>query len=99
MELEIRRDDANASVHVTGALDLATSGELHRALSALRDDGARRIRLDVSALDFVDSPGLSVLLRWQDEARSRGEEFTVHGARGLVKRVLRETGTARVLEA
>jgi len=99
MELEIRRDQDDASVHARGALDLSTSGHLQRALDDLRDAGARSIRLDLSGLDFVDSPGLSTLLRWHSEAIDRGDDFTIHGARGLVKRVLRETGTDRVLEA
>ena len=100
MELDIRHaEDTAADVRATGALDLSTAAKLYAALDELRDSGTRSIRLDVSAIDFVDSPGLATLLRFQDEARGRGQHFSVHGARGLVRRVLRETGTAELLEA
>jgi anti-sigma B factor antagonist len=98
MDLDVRHDATTACVRVTGALDLSTAPELYRALDEIRAGGTRAIRLDVAGVDFVDSSALSVLLRWHNEATERDEHFSVQGARGLVKRVLRETGTAPVLE-
>ena len=99
MQIDVRQQDGDAFIRAAGALDLSTAGELYRRLGEMRDDGVRSIRVDVSAVDFVDSPGLAVLLRWHDEAADRGDRFAIEGARGLVKRVLRETGTSRMLEA
>ena len=99
MQLDVRQQEDDAFIRAAGALDLSTAGALYRRLEEIRDQGARSIRVDVSAVDFVDSPGLAVLLRWHDEAVDRGERFSIEGARGLVKRVLRETGTARMLGA
>lgn len=99
MQIEVRQEGERAFIALDGELDVRAAGDVYAALEQARGDGASEIRLDVSRVGFVDSSGLAPLLRWQGEARQRGDTFSVEGARGLVKRVLRETGTHRMLEA
>jgi len=102
MELSVVNDPGSAEtavIHVSGDLDLASGSQVYRTLAQLRDEGRTTLRVDVSRCDFVDSAGLSVLLRWQDEARQLGHGFAVTGARGLVRRVLRVSGVEGILGA
>lgn len=49
-------------VRVTGDLDLSTADRLSSALDAAREDGGTTL-VDLSAVNFIDSAGLRVLLR------------------------------------
>ena len=79
-----------------GDLDLATAPVLQGEL-ALRDAGFDRIILDLSALEFMDSTGLRLVLALDAEARRDG--FTLSLVRGsaAVQRVFELTGTAGAL--
>ena len=83
------RTPTTCVVVVTGALDLASAGDLLTRTDQLIDNGHTRLLLDVSRVTFCDSAGLGALLR----ARARAAE-----AGGHVR--LRDPGTAvnRVLE-
>lgn len=56
--------DDRPHVVVHGELDLATVAELDGALHRLHDDGARAPVLDLSGVTFIDSTGVSAVLRW-----------------------------------
>ena len=99
MRIEVRHERECAFLYLEGDLDVNAAADLYASLEEARGGGATQICVDVSRVGFVDSAGLSPLLRWQAEARQRGDGFSVRGARGLVKRVLRETGTHKLLEA
>ena len=80
-----------------GDLDLATAPVLQGELAALRDAGFDRIILGLSALEFMDSTGLRLVLALDAEARRDG--FTLSLVRGsaAVQRVFELTGTAGAL--
>ena len=99
MQIDVRHEPCRAFIQLEGDLDVTSASAVYAALDEAHQQGATEIRVDVSRVGFVDSAGLSPLLRWLSEARQRGDVFSVEGARGLVKRVLRETGTHRMLEA
>ena len=59
------RGDAGAGVHtlwLEGELDLVSAGLLETRIAELCTDGASRIVLEMSELDFMDSTGLRALL-------------------------------------
>ena len=76
---------------------MATAPALQGELAALRDAGFDRIILDLSALEFIDSTGLRLVLTLDAEARRDG--FTLSLVRGsaAVQRVFELTGTAGAL--
>jgi anti-sigma B factor antagonist len=47
---------------LSGAVDIAVAGELRRELVKLVRDGHTRLLIDLSAVHFIDSTGLGVLL-------------------------------------
>ena len=62
--VRIRRDpnSQTQTIALSGGLDLENAGEIDAELRRLEEDGAEKVVLDLSDLDFIDSTGISMLL-------------------------------------
>jgi anti-anti-sigma factor len=78
-------------VSVLGELDLRTAPGLAEALDRLLDGGVRDLELDLSAVTFMDSAGLGVLLRVHRRLQGTGR-LTLTGPPPAVRRVLALSG-------
>lgn len=79
-------------VRFAGELDIATIEELGEALSAAVDSGAPVV-VDLSECTFIDSMGISVILRAaRTQANGSSGSFALAGVRDQVDRVLKLTG-------
>jgi anti-anti-sigma factor len=86
--------DASAIVAVRGELDMHTSEELAELLGGLHERGiADHLVIDLSECGFIDSIGLSVLIRAQHMAKSPLNIVVTHEA---LRRVLSVTGLANL---
>jgi anti-sigma B factor antagonist len=85
-------------IKLSGELDLAASPTLERELerALTRPDGP--LVVDLRKLEFIDSTGLSVLVRAHQRAGERGRRFVLAGASAQVHRLLSLTGVAERLE-
>jgi anti-sigma B factor antagonist len=78
---------------VTGEVDLTVGPLLERAInSAVAADGVTAVQVDLSAVQFLDSSGIGLLVRGRRMADARGVGYQVRGARGMVRQVLEMTG-------
>lgn len=86
------RDGILHTVRLEGELDLATAGQLERELLRVEGSDARSIVLDLSALEFIDSTGVRLMI--QADARSRADSRRLALLRGpkAVQRVFELTG-------
>lgn len=75
-------------------IDMATAPQLGSALAQAQRDGATEIVVDLTAVDFLDSSGIGVLLRAANDAGQAGVSLYVHGAHGGVARVLEISGVS-----
>lgn len=97
LTVDVDREGHVTVIHVTGEVDLATAPTLDEALNDLENEG-RPLIVDLSDVSFLDSSGLSVLVK----ARQRLEK--PDGANGLrlvvtrpvIRRVFEVTGLAEV---
>ncbi|MCQ2393250.1 MAG: STAS domain-containing protein [Kiritimatiellae bacterium] len=80
-----------ATVVVEGRLDTMTAPELQGALSEYPGD-VRRLVFDFSALEYISSAGLRVLLSMHKQMSSVGGEIQVVHANTAVKDVFEMTG-------
>lgn len=71
-----RDDEAGVVLVLSGELDLAGAPELDAELTAARESG-RGLTVDLSGLDFIDSSGLGVLVRFNNAAMAAGYEYSV----------------------
>lgn len=72
------RDDSQVVVHVAGELDAATAPCLQKALAGVVDDqGNLSVLVDLGGMTFIDSTGLSVLVRAWEKLRLKGGELAL----------------------
>jgi anti-sigma B factor antagonist len=92
------RDEPDATVlTVSGELDMASSPMLAQALHQF-DSTQRSVILDLAGLEFIDVTGLHLLLEARERARRAGVELTVINASRGVRRLLKLTGTTKLLD-
>jgi anti-anti-sigma factor len=90
--LESVLDGETRTLRLQGELDLATAPSLEEALSEAFDGGPAELILDLSALTFIDSTGIALLIgAIGREAEGPTVRFVPSQASG-VTRVLRVTG-------
>jgi anti-anti-sigma factor len=80
-------------VKISGELDIVSVSYLDDQIAALLGRAADRVDLDLSDLEFMDSSGISLLLRISNQFGP----LHVRGARPLVRRVVEVTGLTAVL--
>lgn len=96
-EVEVHRNGAAAVVAVSGELDLASGPELEAQLDQLTGPGVQLVVIDLRALDFMDSTGLSILVRAHQRLAGEGCEMGLVKGSQQVQRLLDLTGVAERL--
>ena len=92
--LSIDRIDGGCVVRLAGELDLYNAPAVREALTAAASDGADRVIVDLSEVEFIDSTALGVLI----EARTRlpdGNGFLLAGPGLETRRALEISGLDR----
>jgi anti-anti-sigma factor len=77
-----------------GELDLASVDQLDGKLRELRETGFDQIELDLSALTFMDSTGLRLVLEWDNVAQRDGMRLRLRPGSPAIQRVFEVTGVA-----
>jgi anti-anti-sigma factor len=95
--VSVQHLDGHADVVATGELDLATAPALQRTFDQLVQDGHRDLRLNCSALRFLDATGIAVLMQIQRDARELGGGLVLTDVSGSPRRVLDICGLLGVL--
>ncbi|HEX2851221.1 MAG TPA: STAS domain-containing protein [Acidimicrobiales bacterium] len=92
------QDVSNSPVHVVrpiGDLDAVRAAAARSEFAAIAD--GRRVALDLSAVPFIDSCGLGMLLAGVRRIREAGGDVVVVDPRPAVHRVLHTCGLERVV--
>lgn len=86
-----------ADVVLTGRIYSHQAGLLRDELVEKVAQGVRRLRLDVSRVEYLDSSGLSMLVTLHKLAADMDGALVVQGARGMVGELLKRTRLDRIL--
>ena len=99
MPVDIRRHERQqwTVLSVVGELDIVGAPELRQAVVKAVADGARRLILDFSDLDFVDSFGIGVVVGALKRVRQRDGDLAVVCPVPRVRRVFEMCDLDRVL--
>jgi anti-sigma B factor antagonist len=92
--VDVRRNGATAVVAVSGELDLASGPELERELDRLAGPETKLVVIDLRQLDFMDSTGLSIIVRAHQRMANEGCEMRLVKGSQQVQRLLDLTGVA-----
>ncbi len=99
MGVDTTQRDGTLRVELSGELDIATSAEVEARLVELEDaDPPDRVVIDLRAVSFLDSTGLSLLINADRRARGAGRRLTVVSGTGVPRRILLTSGVDRLLE-
>ena len=96
MEISTRTSGDIHIVSVSGSLDSTTSPAAQKALGDVLA-GAKKVALDFSALDYISSAGLRVLLGVAKQLRASGGTLRMFGLNQSVREVFEISGFASIL--
>ena len=89
--------DGQAVLRLSGDLDMGSAELFGEAARLVHAEGIPCLVLDLSALDFVDSSGLSQFVLALKRQREIGGEVVLHAPTSSVKRVLDIVGLSELL--
>jgi anti-sigma B factor antagonist len=92
LRVETRNGSGDVLLSVQGEVDLATAPELEAALERGLQGTARRLVVDLRGVEFLDSSGLSLLVRHDRLARSAARRLVVIKGPPHVHQVFELTG-------
>ena len=95
-ELRVAQTDGIVTAHLAGELDIVTAPAFAEHLGALCNEGARQIVLDLAALSFIDSSGLSALVSTLRLYRAAGGEVVLRSPTRATAKVLEICGLDQV---
>jgi len=87
------------TIRLKGDLDHHSAGELREEMDRLLSDPAvRRVVLDMSALGFMDSSGIGLILGRYKLLRRRGGQLLIRSGNRRVDRILQLSGLYEIIE-
>jgi anti-sigma B factor antagonist len=97
--LEIRVEDTSGClvVRLAGEMDLASSPRLRETLLRLLNRTDLSVVIDLSALDFIDSTGLSALIAGARRATALGRDYALAAPQPRIRKVFDVTGIGQVI--
>ena len=82
---------------VSGEVDVHTAAQLGSALDTVIDAGALQLVVDLTDTPFLDSTGLSVLVRALSRVRADGGSMRIVAPADRIAKVFRLTGLATAM--
>ncbi len=96
--MRVEHVDDIVVVELETELDANTAPRVKEELESAFGDQTRRVILDLSQLDFIDSAGLGVLVSLVKALRARGGDMRLVGLRDPVRMIFRLTRLDRVFK-
>jgi len=93
--IDVEREDGVLTIRIAGEIDLANAGALEGALEDAIDSSVADTRIDLGAVEYLDSAGVRVLFVLADRLRTRQIGLRVYAPPGSpARRVLDIAGFA-----
>jgi anti-sigma B factor antagonist len=95
--VETRNEGRATVIAVTGELDLASSPQLEHELDRLWQADVEQLVIDLRALEFMDSTGLSIIVSAHQRLSELGRTLSIVRGPKQVQRLLDLTGVSERL--
>ena len=96
MTFSISTFNGHSMVRADGELDVSTAPQLRQTITTAIDEGAGTVIVDLTAVTFMDSTTLGVLIGAHNRVRESGGAIGVVCPDDRVRRVFRITGLDKV---
>ena len=93
--LSTRAESRSVIVAIEGELDIATADDLREHVQQAMDEHGPWLILDLSALDFMDSSGLNVIINAYRTVREQNGSLSLAALNERVTKVVRLVGLHR----
>ncbi|HYH50231.1 MAG TPA: STAS domain-containing protein [Acidimicrobiia bacterium] len=93
---EIRQEDGEVVVAVRGEIDIVTAPVLWEMIVEVISD-TKRLVVDLTETEFIDSTGLGVLVRALKRLRHHGGDLILRSPKPNARKVLHMTSLDRVI--
>jgi anti-sigma B factor antagonist len=97
LNLTAREQDGVSILAVKGEIDIYTASALDERLSGLIAEGAYRLVVDLTEVDFLDSTGLGVMVKTLKRVREHDGSLDVVVSNDRILKVFRITGLDQVV--
>lgn len=97
MDISTRTDQGVSIIAFAGNLDSNTSPAAQQALDGILAGGARKLIVDFTALDYISSAGLRVLLGTAKQLQRSGGALRLFGLNETVREVFEISGFSTIL--
>lgn len=91
MEIKVQNNPENVTVVMTGSFDTLASEQAEPTVKELESMASKPMVLDCSALDYIASSGLRVLLRLRKACAAQGQQVTLLGVNENIMEILKVT--------
>ncbi|MFP4462100.1 MAG: STAS domain-containing protein [Thermotogota bacterium] len=98
MEIKKTTEGNTITLELQGRLDTITSSQLEEELKNVFNDEDINLIFDFSALDYISSSGLRVLLSAQKKINAMGTKMKIVGANEVVKEIFDATGFTKIMD-
>jgi anti-sigma B factor antagonist len=98
LRLDVTERDSWSVLEVGGEIDVATAPRLREQLIKLVNDERFRIVVDLSAVDFIDSTGLGVLIGALKRVRTHDGNLSLVCSEPRIVKVFEITGLNQVFQ-
>jgi len=92
--VEVQGEDRARVIAIRGELDLASGPALQQQLDRTFESGAELLIVDRRELEFMDSTGLSILVKAHQRAEENGQRFALVKGPQQVQRLFSLTGVS-----
>jgi len=98
MEIKKTAEGNAVILQLKGRLDTITSSQLEEELEDVFSEEIVELTFDFSALDYISSSGLRVLLSAQKKINAMGAKMKIIGANEVVKEIFDATGFTKIMD-
>lgn len=98
MNTNITEIDGKYVVTLEGELDTAHAMEVEQAMQPLHEVSGKDIIIDCSALEYIASSGLRILLGLLKSAKANGNKVVLKNLNDVIKDVFKMTGFIDIFE-
>ena len=91
MEISVVNNADNITVVMNGSFDTMAAEQAEPTIMELEANSTKPIIMDCTALEYIASSGLRVLLRLRKACAARGQQMTLTGVNGNIMEVLKVT--------
>ena len=88
MEFQIVNAAGGTEIKIAGRLTYDDHLKFNDLKPLASSAAARKIVLDLSGLEFIDSAGLGMLVIFEDAASGANTDVTIRGAHGIVRKLM-----------